>query len=1300
MAVLAIAVAGAGVGGAIGGALGASIGWAVGSYIGQVLFAPNQVVEGPRLRDMTIPAGAEGAGIPKAYGTVRVRGEVIWSDEIRETVVETEVDTGGKGGPSTTQRSYFYSLTWAVSLHDGEITGVRRIWMDSKLVFSVGDGADPATFAANTAHGGITIHRGTEEQVADPTIAAFVGAANTPGHRGIAYIVFTNWALADFANHRPHVEAEIVVAGPRTYPNYAHTVSGNAFDLVAVDPRRTRVLYAYVGPFGEGQPIYQWTAGSQAPTAFGVIGDGLAADVLGVAVDVAQDEVVLFAGYPGIPRFVRWNAATGVRLAQGSINVGGLAPGLTEDETVECRSRLHFDPNEQVFWTTGDGFSTGDLYLVRFSSPISTADTFWLDTGGNSSAHNHNDLIDSDGRVWIVTTDALIRCGVPWELYAHPGDGFDPPGSFLWAARGEIWIPRGSNHTTSGWYVFNLSTSTFSNSVTLFGDTWSANWIVGVENAYGQAWFVERGITGVDGEMRNADGTLEKSFDDEWSQAQEVESLLYMPGVLVMNTQSTAACFYEDSIAKATWTLEDVVTAVCNESGVTAVNATDLRYDTVRGAVRTRPMPARAFLEPFFAAYSFDGYESSAQAKFVKRGGPSVLTLADDDLGCFDGNSSGENVEALTRTRGEETELPATIYVSFLNDSLDYNVGVARSRRLVVGSTNILQVELPIVFNSEEGHQISDNLMRYGWLERERYQFSLGPQFRMLEPTDVVTLPNNRRVRVTRISYSPNGPLDVEAVSDDQGAPISYAVGNENETGTGETLGTSGPTTGIVLDIPLLVDTHDDEGIYLAAGSEDSEWPGALWMVSKDNGATYQTLAPVSTASRIGYVTAGTMSASADPTKLDHVSTLTVQMLNPAHSLESAASLLSFWNGANAFAISNDGENWEICQFLDVVDNGGGSFTLTNFTRGRKGTEWAVSAWTAGATFVLLQSSQIIRVKYGANNFGSTGLFKAVTTGKSLDDEIADEESFDAISAKPYSPVHVLGNKVEGGAWSIRWTRRARSKHRWLSTYGAPLDEPTESYAVEIWDEDFTGLVRTLDQVDDATETSYSNANAVSDFGIDPFQIGVKVYQISNRVGRGYAGTGVITESRPGGGLSFSSSLKTSGFTLSNGNKTCTRGGSSFDHCPTNHSQIGGKWYWEISADSIGSNSDIYLGITNQTSFTQSAHDSTNWCGQRGTGTAVQGTSNGPAITTGDVWCAAWDADQGKLWLGELVSGQPSWSSGNPATDTSPNCTYTAGTARWRPIVWSDNVGAAFTVTGRFTTGHQGTPPSGFSPIG
>jgi hypothetical protein len=122
MATLALGLAGAGLGSALGGY--AALGFSIGSALGNYFFTPAQKVEGPRLSDLRVQGSAYGAPIPWVRGTMRLAGQVVWSDGLRE---ERHTESAGKGGPKVETTSYTYTASFAVMLCAGPIAGVRRI---------------------------------------------------------------------------------------------------------------------------------------------------------------------------------------------------------------------------------------------------------------------------------------------------------------------------------------------------------------------------------------------------------------------------------------------------------------------------------------------------------------------------------------------------------------------------------------------------------------------------------------------------------------------------------------------------------------------------------------------------------------------------------------------------------------------------------------------------------------------------------------------------------------------------------------------------------------------------------------------------------------------------------------------------------------------------------------------------------------------------------------------------------------------------------------------------------------------
>ena len=413
MAVLALGVAGAAIGGTLAAgtafaATAASIGWAAGSFIGQMLFAPKQRAEGPRLKDLNITSSTDGAPIPIPYGTVRLPGNIIWATRPAISETQHEEDSGGKGGPSTTQVSYTYSANFAV--------GVRRgaAWRHHRLPPSVGglqaDLLDRRRRGPSDVRGEhrarrdalLRRHRDAAARPADPG-ARGRGQRARPS-AATAYIVFENFQLADFANHIPNIEVELVSAGARTYPFHRHTSHAYA-GYVGRDPDRGCVYYGKLvaGDFTE---IHSWRGDATAPAVLATLSPPF---------PVAPDnklcfnrdlrEVVLWLGSATGMTFCRVSI-DGYEIGRGNISAVGADPGNPAgiSETVGIRGTPHWSSEHQKYFALGLGFSSGDQYVVEItlSTTTATTRTFWLSfTGGSASDMSRSPLVDSEGRMYL-----------------------------------------------------------------------------------------------------------------------------------------------------------------------------------------------------------------------------------------------------------------------------------------------------------------------------------------------------------------------------------------------------------------------------------------------------------------------------------------------------------------------------------------------------------------------------------------------------------------------------------------------------------------------------------------------------------------------------------------------------------------------------------------------------------------------------------------------------------------------------------------------------------------------------------
>ncbi|WP_439573535.1 baseplate multidomain protein megatron [Phreatobacter sp.] len=191
MAALVLSLAGAALGGTFGatGALAGRLAGAVaGAVIDRALFGP-RAPDGPRLKELDVLSSTEGAPVPRVYGRMRVAGQVIWATRLTE-----HASGGGKGGARP--RSYSYTASFAVGLCEGPIAGIGRIWADGREL-------DQSTVT-------FRVHRGTEDQEADPLIVAAEGAGGTPAYRGLAHVVFEQMDLDPYGSRIPQLAFEVI----------------------------------------------------------------------------------------------------------------------------------------------------------------------------------------------------------------------------------------------------------------------------------------------------------------------------------------------------------------------------------------------------------------------------------------------------------------------------------------------------------------------------------------------------------------------------------------------------------------------------------------------------------------------------------------------------------------------------------------------------------------------------------------------------------------------------------------------------------------------------------------------------------------------------------------------------------------------------------------------------------------------------------------------------------------------------------------------------------------------------------
>ncbi|NML74366.1 hypothetical protein HHL25_09555 [Rhizobium sp. S-51] len=195
MATILFQAAGAALGSAFG-PIGAVIGRAAGALAGNMVdraLIGGTTVTGARLATARLPGAAEGAAVPRLYGTARLGGTLIWATRFEEEV--TTERSGGKAAGQRT-RTYRYYANLALGLCEGEVAAVRRVWADGQEIDLTGVE--------------MRFYPGSETQAPDPLIEAKQGTGNAPAYRGLAYVVFEHLPLDGFGNRIPLLQFEVI----------------------------------------------------------------------------------------------------------------------------------------------------------------------------------------------------------------------------------------------------------------------------------------------------------------------------------------------------------------------------------------------------------------------------------------------------------------------------------------------------------------------------------------------------------------------------------------------------------------------------------------------------------------------------------------------------------------------------------------------------------------------------------------------------------------------------------------------------------------------------------------------------------------------------------------------------------------------------------------------------------------------------------------------------------------------------------------------------------------------------------
>lgn len=1204
------------VGGALGGPIGAAIGGTFGALLGAELF-PNAPIRGPQITDFRINNSQVGAPVRRLYGSGRIAGTVIWATAIRE--VERERSEGGMfgiGGQKVVEYEYYATFAMALGQPaDAAGIDVRRIWANSNIIYASNE-LTPAQLAGleeydtwNQLFGGrrflgydfgseytaataaarkfaeevITIYRGTEDQLPDPTMQAALGIDDTPAFKGMAYVLFKDFNITPWGGALPNIEFEYV-NGPSSstmvpeYRNQELFTWAQPFSRVTPQSCRNDHRYRYNTTYYDDPMLAVQEAltdaGDPTPLASMVmIGwDDTAPDSYSYLPDwdgpsnPERTEMRLY--YANLPN--QAESGTSVKGPSGAIC------DLTDEFPEETLFYgLDFSARDGLlFWKQGyvptppypspalsrvgqcGGFDENGrgLYYAAYirkifvervpMCPSSPCQVSGSDDGGSDCTSEQLPALPEDDQFCVDTSTGQIFYNAPFARYSAGTD---------WA----ILV----NYATAPDVNFYEETAVAEDDprfpdVGVWTDPVAKAFWEGVEQAAVDRGLVAAGrvygddypliVTspnfrvlqifsdgGGDTVLRYPMGPCvpqwSRNYNNSafWTTAYNNQRAVYLANPSATDqyipsglgfgagfpvTQTWACARFppeRDSKVSLPITVAEVVADISAQCGLSPE-----QYDVSQltkelwGYERDRVMSGRDAIEQLRTYAFFDAVESGPQIRFVVRGGASVASLTADELGAHvDGEGQPP---AITPYRVNDVELAQQVQITYPDFSANYQSNTQRSGRVVVGEQNKALLALGIVADAGPMKAVTDAVLYDQWQARSSYETSLLSDWMMLEATDPIVVPVDSqlvRVRITHVDNDPRGVMKLRAVREEATAftPAEDTVGSELPVDPDPLQPVGGLTQLIAIDGPALSQSHNEAGFFVAARGFSSGWAGTSVFASIDDSA-YSFLVSMAVPSVMG-VAAESM-PTGPHTIWDRNTVVNVMVSSTTELL--GATEAQVLAGANRFFIGVAGR-WELCAFaeaelLELEDDAGENrvYALSTLLRGLQGTEWAKGLHQEADVFVMAET--LIRIPLVDDVIGQTLYLKAVSSGGSIDTTASQVFTPQGVALWPYAPVRIVGERQVSGDILIEWIRRTRISGEWRDFVDVPLNEQIESYEVDILDG--ADVVRTLSS--STQSITYTSAQIVADFGSLPSGIAINVYQLSPRVGRGYAGSGTI----------------------------------------------------------------------------------------------------------------------------------------------------------------------------------------------
>lgn len=980
-------IAGQIVGGMIGGPVGAAIGGAIGSAVGAYVDPIRH--QGPKLGEARAQTAQEGVYRPLVFGTGCVSGNVIHRSP-RKVVRHRE--RVGKGGRDTVDSDRGYR-TFAIRIaeaHTPQGYALLRIWENEKLVYDVRPESEIPEESAEYAEK-FRFYAGTQDQLPDPDLEAYLGVGNVNAYRGSCYIVFGNFDLTDYGDMVPQYRFEIASA--------YETEEGPYF---AISTAQTSGQISRSFDWQSWETVNTGHDPGSHPHLIEILNQNLFVIYQGggrVATDGRGDSFLPLTFDPPLsaqafPSDMAWSEESGY-----VITFVGQADGIYRSFDGVNFSRIHVG-------------ASSTYRSVAVAGPLICVG---LDHGGRV-------LVSINAGASFGTQETGLGYGLRFADY----DG----ANFLVAEEVSNHVAYSTSLTVGAWTIVGDVHPSGTNTYGL-GSAPGQHVLMagGGENAYASAspsiWAVGDTIPGSFTMEPNSNSALSRIASSihvigdsgDIYRYRGMGSWEYVSRVPGQSSFNGVAGFGRGIASGDRIPLRSVIEFCHRRVGQSGADydLSDIS-DLIDGVVFADGYSARDAITSILPAYNLDASEHDRgggyRINYIKRGAPVVRTLTIDDL-------VDEPEETV---REDPMERPRVLHMAFESPVTGYTAAKASIQRLSpdVKLVNEVSTYVPVTFKDvNEAWQRADVQMRVAWTEvHGERTFSISDDQLDVVPTDVLALSLRgqlQRLRVLKVEYA-DGVLKMETVADRQSNYTSHVTGIPLPAPEKPPPSLMGPAAFAILDIPAISDQHDRLGYYVAVCGTTEAYAGAV--IQRQQNGEWADVVRLGRSQRAIMGVLEDAVSSASPHYTDTTNTVSVRLYMD-DELESL-SQEQFLSEGGAFALETD-SGWEIMQYRDAEQDEDGIWHLNHLARGRLNT--SAAAHVPGSRFVLLDGVRFIDATVGM--IGQPLTLRAASVGRSPETAMPETITYQGNSQREFPVAHLFA-EIDGGTLSAQAVPRDR----------------------------------------------------------------------------------------------------------------------------------------------------------------------------------------------------------------------------------------------------------------------------------